>query len=162
MGVDNIGMDEGAFEYSKEILMHEIRDHKFAWRNWPSFNIFTYFIQNNKNWVGVQRGQSYLMEKRCLFSLGWPPFQWWCHNKNTLWRRSVITSTIFAPHEPANLVTFTEEILNGKLHFLCNGNSVTNFPQPIIHSLLFLICNKACYGIFCLYTHFFVFIPGLT
>ena len=25
-----------------------------------------------KYWVGVQRGQSYLME-RCLFSLGWPP-----------------------------------------------------------------------------------------
>ena len=24
-----------------------------------------------KYWVGVQRGQSYLM---CLFSLGWPPF----------------------------------------------------------------------------------------
>ena len=24
------------------------------------------------------------------------------------------------PEETANLVTFTEEILNGKLHFLCN------------------------------------------
>ena len=27
-----------------------------------------------KYWVGVQRGQSYLMGRRCLFSLGWPPF----------------------------------------------------------------------------------------
>ena len=26
------------------------------------------------------------------------------------------------PQETADLVTFTEEILNGKLHFLCNGN----------------------------------------
>ena len=25
-----------------------------------------------KYWVGVQQGQSYLMERRCLFSLGWP------------------------------------------------------------------------------------------
>ena len=24
--------------------------------------------------IGVQRGQSYLMGRRCLFSLGWPPF----------------------------------------------------------------------------------------
>ena len=27
-----------------------------------------------KYWVGVQRGQSYLMGRRYLFSLGWPPF----------------------------------------------------------------------------------------
>ena len=27
-----------------------------------------------KYWVGVQRGQSYLIGRRCLFSLGWPPF----------------------------------------------------------------------------------------
>ena len=25
------------------------------------------------------------------------------------------------PHETASLATFTEEILNGKLHFLCNA-----------------------------------------
>ena len=25
-------------------------------------------------WVGVQWGLSYLMGRRCLFSLGWPPF----------------------------------------------------------------------------------------
>ena len=28
-----------------------------------------------KYWVGVQWGQSYLMGRRCLFSLGWPAFQ---------------------------------------------------------------------------------------
>ena len=27
-----------------------------------------------KYWVGVQLGQSYLMGRRCLFNLGWPPF----------------------------------------------------------------------------------------
>ena len=27
-----------------------------------------------KYWVGVQQGHSYLMGRRCLFSLGWPPF----------------------------------------------------------------------------------------
>ena len=27
-----------------------------------------------KYWVGAQQGQSYLMGRRCLFSLGWPPF----------------------------------------------------------------------------------------
>ena len=33
------------------------------------------------------------MWRRCLFSLGWPPFWWWCHNKNMLWGRYFITST---------------------------------------------------------------------
>ena len=27
----------------------------------------------------------------------------------------------YVAHLPANLVTFTEELLNGKLHFLCSG-----------------------------------------
>ena len=27
-----------------------------------------------KSWFDVQRGQSYIMGRRCLFSLGWPPF----------------------------------------------------------------------------------------
>ena len=27
-----------------------------------------------KYWVGVQRGQSYLTGRRCLFNLRWPPF----------------------------------------------------------------------------------------
>ena len=29
------------------------------------------------------------------------------------------------PQETSNLVTFTEEILNGKLHFLCNAQLAT-------------------------------------
>ena len=28
-----------------------------------------------KYWIGVQQGQSYLMGRRCLVGLGWPPFQ---------------------------------------------------------------------------------------
>ena len=31
------------------------------------------------------------------------------------------------PHFPADLVTFTEEILNGKLHFLCSKDSRLSF-----------------------------------
>ena len=50
-----------------------------------------------KYWVGVQWSQSYLIGKRCLFSLRWPPFQWWYCNKNTLWGRCLITSTSLAP-----------------------------------------------------------------
>ena len=50
-----------------------------------------------KNWVGFQWCQSYLIPRRCLFCLGWPPFYWWCHNKNTLWGRC-FTSTCFTPH----------------------------------------------------------------
>ena len=33
-----------------------------------------FFSKTLKYWIGVQRGQSYLMGRRCLFSLGWPPF----------------------------------------------------------------------------------------
>ena len=32
------------------------------------------FPETLKYWVGVQRDQSYLMGRRCLFSLGWSPF----------------------------------------------------------------------------------------
>ena len=35
--------------------------------------------------------------RRCLFSLGWQPFWWWCHNENAFWVRC-FTSTSFAPH----------------------------------------------------------------
>ena len=48
-----------------------------------------------KSWVRVQRGQSYVTG-RCLFSLGWPSFYWWFHNKNALW--GSFTSTSSAPH----------------------------------------------------------------
>ena len=32
------------------------------------------------------------------------------------------------PHETADLVTFTEEIFNGKLHFLCNVRTESSIP----------------------------------
>ena len=38
------------------------------------------------------------------------------------------------PKETADLVTFTEEILNGKLHFLCSGYDLSSsscYPTPI-------------------------------
>ena len=35
-----------------------------------------------KCWVGVQQSQSYLVVRRYLYSLGWPPSSWWCYNKN--------------------------------------------------------------------------------
>ena len=38
-----------------------------------------------KYWVGVQQGQSHLMGRGCLFSLGWQPFWLWCHGKYALW-----------------------------------------------------------------------------
>ena len=44
-----------------------------------------------------QCSQFYLMGRRCLFSLGCPPFQQWCHNKSALWGRC-FTSTSFASH----------------------------------------------------------------
>ena len=68
-------------------------------RHFPSFvKLFESFsLETLKYWVGVQQGQSYLMERRCLFSLGWPPFKWFCHDKNALWERC-LTLTSFAPH----------------------------------------------------------------
>ena len=67
-----------------------------------SFLVFQWFLfyfipETLKYWVGVQRGQSYLMGRSCLFSHGWRPFQCWCHDKNALWGRC-FTSTSFAPH----------------------------------------------------------------
>ena len=36
--------------------------------------VITGSLRHLKYWVGVHWGQSYLMGRRCLFSLGWPPF----------------------------------------------------------------------------------------
>ena len=32
------------------------------------------------------------------FNFGWSPFQWWCHNKNTLWSRCFIATTTLTSH----------------------------------------------------------------
>ena len=37
-----------------------------------------------------------------------------------------------APQETADLVTFPEEILNGKLHFLCNADTLEANNIPLI------------------------------
>ena len=63
----------------------------------PSPETYLYFpLKTLKYWVDVQWVQSFFMG-RCLLSLGWPPFQRWCHEKIPMWGRS-FTSTIFAPH----------------------------------------------------------------
>ena len=41
-----------------------------AFRSTPE----AFTLKTLKYWVGVQQGQSYLMGRRCLFSLAWPPF----------------------------------------------------------------------------------------
>ena len=38
------------------------------------FGVNYYYHPQDFEKLGVQRGQSYLMERKCLFSLGWPPF----------------------------------------------------------------------------------------
>ena len=40
----------------------------------PRFNRTTNFPETLKYWVGVPQGQSYLIGRRCLFSLGCHPF----------------------------------------------------------------------------------------
>ena len=41
------------------------------------------------------------------------------------------------PQFPADLVSFTEEILNGKLHFLCSANRLNNLSRNLfpIHAV---------------------------
>ena len=39
------------------------------------------------------------------------------------------------PQKTADLVTFTEEVLNGKLHFLCGGEVNSNIFKKIIAAL---------------------------
>ena len=47
------------------------------------------------------------------------------------------------PHETADLDTFTEEILFGKLHFLCSGKfDVNNLSLHSLQSLLLLFRDK--------------------
>ena len=46
------------------------------------------------------------------------------------------------PQETANLVTFTEEILNGKLHFLCSVTTSSFFDDLELFKLQFLTYHK--------------------
>ena len=63
-----------------------------------TFDTVDQTLRTLKYWFSVQQVQSYLMGRRCLFGLGWPPFKWRYHNKNTFWGRYFITSTSFALH----------------------------------------------------------------
>ena len=54
------------------------------------------FPKTLKYCTGVQQDQSYVMGRKCLFSLGQRPFQW-CQDKNALCSKC-FTSASFAPH----------------------------------------------------------------
>ena len=51
------------------------------------------------------------------------------------------------PQFPADLVTFTEEIINGKLHFLCSVTSILWYDlfKKITVALLEHIHQRHCY-----------------
>ena len=57
--------------------------------------IWNNFLKRFKYWVGDQWHQYYLIGRRCLFSLAWPPFWWLCRNKNTLWGRRHNKNTLW-------------------------------------------------------------------
>ena len=42
------------------------------------------------------------------------------------------------PHFAADLVTFTEEILNGKLHFLCSATGISKINNSFLRIFFFL------------------------
>ena len=55
------------------------------------------------------------MEKATIMFIGQGKIQKFKAKINLFYKTSAVSV------EPADLVTFTEEILNGKLHFLCSG-----------------------------------------
>ena len=59
------------FAFVKITMFHK----KTQFTQFTLETLFTLFIPKTlKYWVGVQRGQSYLTGRRCLFSFGWLPF----------------------------------------------------------------------------------------
>ena len=46
------------------------------------------------------------------------------------------------PQENADLVTFTEEIVNGKLYFLCRVSTYENFSEKVTY--MFISWGKKC------------------
>ena len=63
-------------------------------------NVIFYIFKTLKYWIGVQQVQSYLMGRKCLFSIGWLPFYWWYHNENNL-------GVDFLSHQPASHPIFS-------------------------------------------------------
>ena len=55
-------------------------DYKYLFIKISQKNIYKPYLEGNmfprtlKYRVGVQQGQSYVIGRKCLFSLGWPPF----------------------------------------------------------------------------------------
>ena len=85
------------------------------------------------------------IENAYLFSLKWEVNLSICN--------SVHRTKNEVPRFPADLVTFTEEILNGKLHFLCSGWSLRDHVIILFYGASFWLWND-CYWKKC--THFMV------
>ena len=100
-------------------VYNEVSHNENIW--WPCCNNFQKFVPGTlKWWVGVQWGQYYLMGERCLFRLGLPPIQWWCHNENNLWGRCFITLTSFTLHWPPSSWTLVVAVISfDAYHFFC-------------------------------------------
>ena len=63
--------------------------------------------------------------------------------KNLNWGSSQVQILIWPnPHLPADLVTFTEEIFNGKLHFLCSAITRLCKGSAILSLLLTILYKK--------------------
>ena len=56
---------------------HSLKFHSFKFHRFK-FSVLSFTVHSFPEtliyWVGVPRGQSYLMGRRCLFSLGWQSF----------------------------------------------------------------------------------------
>ena len=64
------------------------------------------------------------MKRSCLFSLGWPPFQLWCHSKNGVPRWFTLTS--FQPH----LLFMVSSMVSTLLNFFHPPPSNLKFTPP--------------------------------
>ena len=67
------------------------------------------------------------------------------------------------PQETEDLVTFTEEILNGKLHFLCSVTKVNqNRVEELLHITQVKQKDNAFMVLFCLRIYVLAFIGGIS
>ena len=63
------------------------------------------------------------------------------HCQGMFSRKFLYTTQKMISQIPADLVTFTEEILNGKLHFLCSGNNDNSKLQCLLPRILHQLSN---------------------
>ena len=91
-----------------------------------------------------------------ILCLGWPPFWWWCHNKNTLWGRCFITSTSLAPLPIGLVKTESDFIVRsvetglGRWTLLASVISVDAYPFLAFSNL---ICHLEDTGVGVFWLH---------